>query len=58
MKIEELALKLEDRRISVVAERTGIAEATLRAIARGANKNPTYANYMRLVEYFNNEEKQ
>lgn len=57
MKIEELASKLEDRRISVVAERTGIAEATLRAIARGANKNPTYANYMRLVEYFNSEEK-
>lgn len=57
MKLEQIAKLLQDRKISIVSERLGICEATLRAIARGDNKNPTYAVYSKLVEYFKGENK-
>ncbi len=57
MTLEQIAVLLQDRKISVVSERLGICEATLRAIARGDNKNPTYAVYSKLVDYFKGESK-
>lgn len=57
MTLEEVSNLLQDRKISVISERLGICEATLRAIARGDNKNPTYAVYSKLVDYFKGENK-
>lgn len=57
MKIEQIAKLLQDRKIPIMSERLNICEATLRSIARGDNKNPTYSVYIKLVDYFNGENK-
>lgn len=56
MKIEEIAEKLKDRKIAVVAEKVGATDATIRSIANGKNTNPTYAIYMALVKYFREDQ--
>lgn len=42
---------LADRRIAVVAERTGLSEPTIRAIKKGEG-NPTIATLNKLATYF------
>ena len=46
---------LADRRISVVAERTGLSEPTIRAVRRGVG-NPTIETLNRLASYLGAEE--
>lgn len=42
---------LMDRRIPVVAERTGLSEPTIRAIRDGKNTNPTLKTLETLANY-------
>lgn len=57
MKIEDMQEKLKPIKTAFVAEKTGVAESTIRAIVRGDNTNPTYENYIKIVEFLNDEEK-
>ena len=42
---------LRDRRLSVIAERTGISEPTIRAIRDKDDANPTVGTLAKLAEY-------
>lgn len=55
MTIEEIVKALENKKPSVVSRDTGVKAATIRGIARGANKNPTYNVYTALVKYLSTE---
>lgn len=57
MDIQEMREKLKDRRISVVSKETDVNEATLRAILRGANENPTYKVFKAIEKYLTGEER-
>lgn len=57
MKIEEMQEQLKPLKTSYVADKTGVAESTIRAIVRGDNSNPTYENYIKIVEFLKSEEK-
>lgn len=49
--IDEIRDRLKDRKLSTVAEATGIHYNTLRSILRGDNKNPTLRVMSSLSEY-------
>ena len=48
---EWIRAALHDRRLSVVAEKTGLSEPTIRAIRDSDKANPTIATLARLAEY-------
>lgn len=50
--LDEIKKRLADRRIDIVAERTGIHRNTLSAIRDGRTTNPSYETICRLSEYF------
>lgn len=52
MTVEEMRLKLSDRRLSVVAERIGMTYACLSRIMRGGK--PTKRTITRVQEYLEN----
>lgn len=58
MKISELRLLLQDRRLSVVAEKTGVHYNTLRAIRDNDSANPTARVVDALTEYLCSDKKQ
>jgi hypothetical protein len=51
MTLNEIREALQDRRLSVIAERTGIHENTIRAIRDGKNTNPTLGVFSVLSDY-------
>lgn len=51
MTLTEIRDALQDRRLSVIAERTGIHENTIRAIRDGKNTNPTFGVFSALTDY-------
>lgn len=51
MKIEEIRVALKDRRISMVAEKTGVHYDTIRRIRDGVVTNPSMSVYLALSEY-------
>lgn len=51
MTIDELKAALADRRIPVVAQRTGIHHNTIAAIRDGLTKDPSHRVVSALVEY-------
>lgn len=51
MTIDEIISALQDRKLTVVADKTSLHYNTLRAIASGENRNPSYETYAALVEY-------
>jgi hypothetical protein len=51
MTIDELKAALADRRIPVIAERTGIHHNTIAAIRDGQTKDPSHRVVSALVEY-------
>lgn len=55
MTIEQLRDALQDRRLSVVAERTGVSENTIRTIRDGKNTSPSRLTMRVLTEYFEKE---
>lgn len=48
---EWIRAQLHDRRISVVAEKTGLSEPTIRAIRDDAGANPTRDTLEKLAAY-------
>jgi transcriptional regulator with XRE-family HTH domain len=54
-KLDEIRQRLQDRRLDVIAERTGISRNTLYRIRQGLVENPEYETVRRLEEYLRNE---
>jgi hypothetical protein len=51
MTIDELQAALADRRIPIIAERTGIHHNTIAAIRDGQTKDPSHRVVSALIEY-------
>lgn len=51
MKLDDVKKKLHDRRLSIVSEKTGVHQNTLRAIRDGKNANPTMNTLRAIVNY-------
>jgi transcriptional regulator with XRE-family HTH domain len=51
MSLEEIRQALQDRRLSMVADATGLHYNTVRAISAGENNNPTHETMRLLSEY-------
>ncbi len=56
LRLEEIVKKIKDRRLSTVAERTGMSYTTLWQIANGIQKSPKYKHVETLSDYFESEE--
>lgn len=54
--LEDIKRRLSDRRLSRVAEATGLHYNTVRNIAIGENKNPTYDVLKTLSDYLTDRE--
>ena len=50
--LEQLKIKLQDRRPYVVMEKTGLSYPTIQGIRDGTNKNPTHNVLQKLSDYF------
>jgi transcriptional regulator with XRE-family HTH domain len=51
MTIDEIREALRDRKLTLVAQATGLHENTIYRIASGRNQNPSYDTIRKLVEY-------
>ncbi len=51
MKLEDIRELLKDRRVSIIAESTGIHFNTIREIRDNENANPTYRVMTKLTDY-------
>lgn len=51
MKLEDIRGLLKDRRVSIIAEATGIHFNTIREIRDNENANPTYRVMTKLTDY-------
>lgn len=49
--VKEIQNCLHDRKLTVVAQETGLSYNTVRAIANGMNPNPDYKTVMALSKY-------
>lgn len=49
--LDEMQIRLKDRRLTVISKETGISYPTLLAISRGESENPTYKVMMKISEY-------
>ena len=52
LSLDEIIVLLQDRKLSVIARRTGIKYHNLRNIAAGVVKNPSHRDMDALREYF------
>lgn len=50
--LDEIVVLLKDRKLSVVARRTGIPYQNVLGIAKGTTKRPNYQDMDALREYF------
>ena len=55
MTVEQLREALQDRRLGVIAERTGVSENTIRTIRDGKNTSPSRLTLRVLTDYFKQE---
>ena len=55
MTLVQIRSLLQDRRLQMVAEATGLHENTIRQIRKDENSNPTYKVMVALSEYFEKE---
>jgi transcriptional regulator with XRE-family HTH domain len=56
LKLEEIVKRLKDRKLSAVAEATGISYTSLWQIANGMQKQPKYKIVERLSDYLEDHE--
>lgn len=56
MRLEDIVKKLKDRRLSTVAQRTGMSYTTIWQIANGVQKSPKYKHVEALSDYLESEE--
>ena len=54
MDLEGVVKALQDRRLSVVADRIGVSYQTLLRISNGETTKPQYEVMMKLIAYFEN----
>jgi transcriptional regulator with XRE-family HTH domain len=54
--LEQIRVALQDRRLGLVAESTGLHYNTVRGIASGENVNPTYAVLKAISDYLTERE--
>ena len=54
MDLEGVVKALQDRRLSVVADRIGVSYQTLLRISNGATKKPQYEVMIKLLNYLDN----
>jgi len=52
LSVKEVREKLKDRRISVIAEKTGLSRQGIYNISYGVSKSPSYETMIKLNEYF------
>jgi transcriptional regulator with XRE-family HTH domain len=52
MTFTEIVKRLQDRRIRVIAQATGLSEQTLSSIKNGHQTNPTLETLEKLMRYF------
>lgn len=50
--LEDIITKLYDRKLSVIAEQTGLSTRTLADIRDKKNKNPTVCTLEKIAKYF------
>lgn len=55
LSLEQIVIRLSDRNLRRVADRTGIGYSNLHAIATGRNTNPTYNVLKKLSDYLEAE---
>lgn len=53
--LDELREKLHDRKLTVVAEKTGLHYNTVYRLAKGMSTDPAYSVVKRISEYFEQE---
>ncbi|MBT7338258.1 MAG: helix-turn-helix transcriptional regulator [Candidatus Jacksonbacteria bacterium] len=51
MTLQEIGKALQDRRLDIVSEKTGISRNTIADIRKGTNVNPNYKTLKTLEEY-------
>jgi len=56
MTLEKIVASLQDRRLDIVAQATGVHPNTLRAIRQGKQTNPTYSVLKAINDYLENKE--
>jgi hypothetical protein len=56
MNLDEIRQGLQDRRLSMVADATGLHYNTVRAISAGENKNPTHETMRLLSAYLSGQD--
>lgn len=54
MDLEYVVKALQDRRLSVVADRIGVSYQTLLRISNGETTKPQYEVMMKIIAYFEN----
>ena len=55
MTLEQIVASLQDRRLDIVAQATGVHPNTLRAIRQGKQTNPTYSVLKAINDYLENK---
>lgn len=55
MRLEEIRDRLKDRRLYVVAKKTGLSYQTLYTIVKGENQNPSIKTVEALEAYLNGQ---
>ena len=53
--LEEIRERLHDRKLTIVAQQTGLHYNTIYRIANGTSKDPAYSVVKRLSEYLDQE---
>jgi len=56
LKLEEIVKRLQDRKLSAVAEATGVSYTSLWQIANGIQKQPKYKVVEKLSDYLEGNE--
>tara|TARA_R110000803_G_scaffold28727_1_gene66174 strand:+ start:627 stop:818 length:192 start_codon:yes stop_codon:yes gene_type:complete len=57
LNLEGIVARLQDRRVDVVHEATGLTKMTIINIKKGRQTNPKYETMEALSEYFESQEK-
>lgn len=57
LNLEEIVLRLKDRRLDAVSNGTGLSKVTIINIREGRNTDPKYSTMQKLSNYFEEQEK-
>jgi predicted transcriptional regulator len=57
LNLEEIVLRLKDRRLDAISNSTGLSKVTIINIREGRNTDPKYSTMQKLSNYFEEQEK-